>query len=908
MKQKIITWLRREKRTLWLLAVLLFLAGLISGVICFLKQDTFLPGMNGKGYKVVVSDEEFYCTLGRKRDNLLLRLSPEGELLSYYRSKPDRFIEEFKVYDHQIYAIVTEYHGTDKGLSQKLVKFSADRKTLKPQLLAQLDTSEKRRWKSLAVEEAGTILLAGFQDGRPCTAELVNGRFQDQLGEVWKEQEDLFANRIARNEQGDVAWIHMGTSSNTEEHGQLRFLLDGNVIKKVTSSYMASPNRMIFHGDKLYVSDSISGNIFQISKDQSIQCFSKEKVFKKSDSLQHKMNLANFTVFTTEKGETAMAGLWGDEKETRIIGNRLKEEMKKDPAFEEEETDTGADAGGNEWVIDEITGGQKVPVLYWKYFWPVFLVVVSCLSVLAVIFYQIFYGRRLASRLLWCEVAISLIILILVTAMQLYSHFSTVREEATHQLKLMASSMALWLTADAPMDDAQLSGKTQEIWMELTRTLPEEEQMDYSVRVIWKGEKDKYIIGYDEYYPKKYLIKDMEGQTYRNRVDEVVNGQLKSVIPEDLIKEDEVYQCMSYLSQGEREGCVIIRQDLDVKRKALNHISWQLQLALVICPMIFLGLLLVTRRLLSPLDRIQKGLEEFYTCGGGNQIQLKGIPHTELYEIGRVFNKLSLDTRIQKNELNATNQLYARMVPGSILKLLGIRSISALTSGKVVERAGNILILAALDWEDKTIMEAERVNQLVEIVGAQEGFMVDWDENLCAWTAIFSDVDQAIRCGHIFMSKELPVLPVVLEEPVSFGVFGGTHLLYPAILTRGMARRMAAIRKLRSFDAGMIRCGTGGKGMRLLGWDEKVEFYEELTWKTSSWKASWKKAAPIWQEAMKLYREDQMNLAARMFARVLLLMPEDLPARWYLFQCEKLRGKQGDQGKRGLLSEWEEEK
>ena len=85
MKQ-IAVWMRQQKKQLIRLGVLLVLASLIGGAFCVSRRDTFIPNMYGKGYKIQVSDGETYCTLGRKTDNLLLRLTPEGELLSYFRS------------------------------------------------------------------------------------------------------------------------------------------------------------------------------------------------------------------------------------------------------------------------------------------------------------------------------------------------------------------------------------------------------------------------------------------------------------------------------------------------------------------------------------------------------------------------------------------------------------------------------------------------------------------------------------------------------------------------------------------------------------------------------------------------------------------------------------------------------
>lgn len=40
------------------------------------------------------------------------------------------------------------------------------------------------------------------------------------------------------------------------------------------------------------------------------------------------------------------------------------------------------------------------------------------------------------------------------------------------------------------------------------------------------------------------------------------------------------------------------------------------------------------------------------------QMRLEGRPRTELYKVGRVFNQLSIQTRVHLNELRTINDSY----------------------------------------------------------------------------------------------------------------------------------------------------------------------------------------------------------------------------------------------------------
>ena len=856
MTQTIRTWIRRKKRLLQQLAVLLLLAGLIGGGICIANRDTFLPNMNGKGYKIQVSDGNIYCTLGRESDNLLLCLSPTGELLSYHRSPQDTFVEEFQVYGNHIYAVVTQRNPSSAGITQSLMRFSTDRKTMKPELITPLDTSGKTRWKSVALEEPDTILLAGFSGGKVCTAEYAEGRFENRMGHVWAGVEDTDVDRIIRIQHDDLAWINMTEAKDSDEYGKLNLIHDRQIYLNAVSDQLKSPNRMASCDGELFVSDSIRKAVFRITDQKTAEQLPGKMPAVSGKDADDKMNLANFAVYGTKDDGFHMAGLWSDGENARIRGD--------------------------EWTIDRITSGQHVPVLYWQNFWPAALTAFIILLLLGLGLKQMFCSRRLAVRLLSWEAVVALVLLAVMMVMQFRFYTDTVHEAPEQRLKLMTSSMVMGLTADEPMSKEQLDEKTETLWSALIQTIPAKEQRDYRVRVVWKTENDEYDIGYDEVFARGYLVQDLEDQTYRNNVAQVIRDRTENQILNHMERNQEVYHCMSYLSQGDRQGCVIVWQNLDVKARMLEHISWQLLLTLTLCPLIFLALLLATRRLLAPLNRIREALEQFHSTGGGNKIKLSSIPHTELYEIGRVFNQLSVDTLVQKNELASVNQVYARIVPQSMMKMLEVQSVSGLTAGKAVNKTGNILMITAQPLRDDEPMEPDIMSRIIEQVGEAGGFMVDSDEQWHVLTALFAARDQAIQCGHKLLKLNLPVLPTVLEETVSFGVFGGDHLLYPTAHTTCMNRRMAVVRRLCSFHVGMLHCGSGGEDLRLLGWDEDTEYYEEVSGYSPAWRSIWQEAAPIWQRAMELYRSGAMNLAARMFEKVLQLMPEDIVTQWYL--------------------------
>lgn len=352
-------------------------------------------------------------------------------------------------------------------------------------------------------------------------------------------------------------------------------------------------------------------------------------------------------------------------------------------------------------------------------------------------------------------------------------------------------------------------------------------------------------------------------------------------------------------------GCLVLAL---VQLDRMDDRVWLFQQLLPIlaaCFLVFLFLFWITRRLLAPLAPIRSALEEFYTCGGGNTIPLTGMPHTELYEMGRVFNQLSLQTRTQMNDLQAVNAAYQRLVPNSLLQILDKPDVSALNPGDTVTQTASLLVLALREPESSLEQSVPVIHQAADSIGAFGGMVVDHDEELKALIALFPTSKQALACARTVLGRSLPVTAALLREQVVFGIFGGEHLLLPLALSAHLARRFALIALLRQFGARDIRCGGNDAQLRLLGWDDGLTFFEETRWRGSSWNALWQEARPLWNQAMESYQQGNFAPAMRKLAQFLSFLPDDQAAHWYLFRCNTLRDGDEKPPNLNLLAHWE---
>lgn len=291
----------------------------------------------------------------------------------------------------------------------------------------------------------------------------------------------------------------------------------------------------------------------------------------------------------------------------------------------------------------------------------------------------------------------------------------------------------------------------------------------------------------------------------------------------------------------------------------------------------------LARQLLAPLEELHTAVEDACRQGAGPQMDLNGMACTELYEIGRLFNLFSLRSRTRQNALQAANETYHQLVPASLLGLLGKSDVTELIPGKTEPLQGNLLIV----MPDAARPDAAWLDRMVETV-EKGGAVVGYDLSCQALVAAFDRDGQSAECAADCI-RDHAAVAAILRQKAGFGFFGGELGLYPVARVPGMGRRLAVLAMLRGFGARMLYSGGDGVGLRLLGWDDGQPFYEDTTLRSAEWQAGWRKAAPLWTEALTLYRARAFTGAMRRLADVLHILPDEEAARWYLFRCHALR-------------------
>lgn len=877
MRQTVFVWLRR-RHSLLLRELAVLLCALALGLgYSFWRSDTYLPSIDGNIYSMLALDDSLLMVLANGNRNSLVRIDHSGTLLNYMDTAGGQAFQYLESDGETVYAILS--YDKDGETSQRLVSLSLRNAAMRAKTLTELtglsNAPKGVVWRELYLpsgeEDIFSIRLAGT-DGQ---GQGYLARWDMETGHVRFEkilpgESVLFLKYVA---DGHYIWI-----SREKEAGQY---IGGVWQRDILAGLSGTPLHISTCGTRCFISDSVTGTIFELMPDGRAVKRRQGEDSIGSSGFQYRQ-LEVYTTYLNGDGTVRIVGLCA--------------------------AGQGGVIAGEDWSIHVLRPGALRLLMLWQHGWQA---VIACWLILAVLVeavYRFLHSPRLSVRFLLCEATVAAILLTSVIAVQYHSFQDTIQEGADQKLRLIGGSLAASLAAEEQPDsesvDAAIDQLERQVGMAMTG-----HEAEYDVCVVRAGRYGP-VIASGSGIPEGYLLEDMKSREYFSVVSRVLDqgGAVLERIQTDISYD---YLYAQSFSQAGRTGCVAVSQSEAAILAGQTEFLQRLIPILAACPMLFLALVWITRYLLRPLDEIQRALEEFYTSGSGGQMRLDDMPRTELYEVGRVFNQLSVQTKVQLNELQGINDAYARLVPDCLLGMLHRQSVTQLNAGDHTPVAGGLLVLIPRDFSASWESLHRLAGLSAEPIMRSGGMLVDYDEGLSAFAALFPEADHARACGldclELLERNRVPVMAAVLEETVELGVFGSDHLLYPFAVAADMRRKQAVLERVRDFGPLLVQSSRAGReDLRLLGWDGGLEVYEDPACRPPDWQSRWRGAARLWEEALRLFREEDFPAAMRIFTKVLRLMPEDMAARWYLFRCEALRGERSRPSDTGLLFDWED--
>lgn len=851
-------------------AVVLLCAAALGLGWSLLTAEQYLPTMDGSVYAMDPTGNSLFMVLSKDVNNSLVHIDYKGNLLHYAVTETNEAFENMVILEDAIYAVRTTYE-TGKT-TQALVSLSMDYAAMRVHTLLELSELPKAAgvtWTGAYLplsEGREEICLGGVDNsgnGYLLHWDLAGGN--PRLEQIL-EGETIY--KLKYVDAGRYVWI--------DRDGRLGQYQNGVRQRDLLRGLAETPNHISTYQDHVFVSDSRTGDIYEVNQDGSarLRWRGTDEIGRSGRQYQ------DITIYTTSPDSAG---------EIEVIGLCPSEDGSSNVVV------------GPEGTISTLHIGAVRVLMILQHSWAIAaLTAFLFLSVFVEILRAILRSPRMVVRLGLCELVMAGVLLGAVTGIQYQFYQNTIREDAQQKLQLLGGNLADLLTSEEEM-------KSEDVWQaasEVLRRASNSEQ--YTVNVVWLSE-GAAVIGYDSEAPNGYEVSDVKSLSYASAVEWFLAGRETSTLAQtrNAVNISE-YIYIQRITQGGGAGCVTVAQTENDVLVGRSSFWGSMVPILAACPFLFAALIVITRYLLKPLDVIRASLEEFYESGGGNQMDLTRMPKTELYQVGQVFNQLSIQTKVQFNTLSTINSSYVRLVPDCLLKMLRKKDVLEVTAGEYAEVDGALLMLVP-EAPMRTAALLERMlAPAAEHIQSHGGMIIDYDEGLGAVTAIFTSAPQALesarRCLSDYETRGEAVMTAVFNESVEIGVFGAEKLLYPVAVSAALHRRQDVLSLLSSFGAVLV-CGgeVQASSLRLLGWDGKADYYEDPGCRPGVWQAQWKEAAPLWREAMKLFRAREFAQAMRKFARVLRLMPGDSAARWYLFRCEFLRDHPGEDPDTGLL-------
>ena len=864
MRQSILARLRQKRRLLLRELVVLICALALGLGYSQWNADAYLPSLDGNIYSMLALEDSLLVVLSNGNRNSLVRLDHAGTLLNYMSTADGQAFQYLESDGETVYALLScEKRGETL---QRLVALSLEDTAMRARPLAELTALRGAPaqvvWKEIYLPaeeeetEIRTLTLSGLDgqgQGYLAHVDLETGRTAFEA--ILPGENILFLKYIA---DGHYVWVNQG-----REAGQYK---NGVWQRDILAGLSDTPLHISTCGARCFLSDSVSGDIFEIFPEGSPGLFRQgEDLIGESDFQYRQLEV--YTTYQRPNGGVRIVGLCAGE--------------------------AGGVIAGEDWSIQNLLIGVLRLRMLWQHGWLAVILFWVVLAALAETVSSILRSSRLSVRLLLCQVLAAVLLLCGATAVQYRSFQEAIQEEAYQKLRLIGGSMAAVLSSDDGQNGAaSAASAARRLERQISAAMAGQDK-EYGICVVWDTALGP-VIASDSAIPAGYLLEDVKSRDYVSAVSHALRlgkGSLERIQTDTSCD----YLYAQPFSQGGRIGCVAVTQNEEVLLTGQARFLQRLLPILAVCPLLFLALAWITRRLLRPLDEIQRALEEFYTCGSGGQMELSGMPHTELYEVGRVFNQLSVQTRVQFNELKSINGAYARLVPDCLLGMLHRRGVTELRAGDHAPVDGALLILIPRGFSPGWANLDRLTGPAAERIAQSGGMLVDYDEGLYALTALFPESEGARRCALLCLESleqnRMPVMAAVLTETVELGVFGGESLLYPLAVSGDMRRKQAALERVLDFGALLVENGSAGRtDLRLLGWDNGMALCEDPACRPSDWQSRWREAAAVWEDALRLFRERDFPAAMRLFAKVLRRMPEDQAARWYLFRCDALRG------------------
>ena len=331
---------------------------------------------------------------------------------------------------------------------------------------------------------------------------------------------------------------------------------------------------------------------------------------------------------------------------------------------------------------------------------------------------------------------------------------------------------------------------------------------------------------------------------------------------------------------------------------------------------VFFAFLISFKLSLKPLKKLKEAVISVYN--GNYGIQTSSNTNDEFADIGRAFNKMSLDLKAQFDKLTMLNEAYYRFVPQETFSMLNKGSILDVRLGDQTIKDMTIMTSSLRGFKEiskgmdsrQLLAQTDSTFSIVSReVSRHSGIIHSYNINRI--TALYeSDAEDALLSvigireefakDRAITAKRKKTGFVIHKSPVVFGIIGEQNRFFPTMV----AENSDIIQHLEDISeklkCPLIVTGTAFTCIpdvddyhyRYIGYlfientRNSIDLYEFFDGDGHDTLKAKEQTLPTFKKALDYYMNSDFYAARNTFATILKENPEDETTRWYLFRCD----------------------
>lgn len=325
-------------------------------------------------------------------------------------------------------------------------------------------------------------------------------------------------------------------------------------------------------------------------------------------------------------------------------------------------------------------------------------------------------------------------------------------------------------------------------------------------------------------------------------------------------------------------------------------------------------------RILQPINEIRWVMKRYVEGEQEARIEVKS--EDELAGISRIFNKMADDTAVQTFNLEKMTQTYYRFIPVSMIRLLQKENLADINlqsrvTGEYVVMQTFYQKIPGLELAEQEAL-TNRFFAVLNYFAAKNDLVTVLDEADAASVRLIcpGNVETAVNTALAIAARvdaenamegtkeKLKVFFVIHKSNLQFGICGDEQRYIPTVFAPELDQILENRDFMEQIKNRILMTETAYKSLenegvyagryigRIALGTAKIGMYDIFDDRSAEEVKQIERSRSMFDKAVSLYENGHYYEAKNIFTVILRENKEDMIAKYYIFQCEKMQGEQ----------------